>query len=278
MKGIEELKRRAIENLKDLKTVIQWNYENNIHVYRLSSEMFPHMSNPLIPLYSFDFAIPLLREAGELAKQYSQRLTFHPGQFNNLGSPRDEVVYKTIIELDRHCEIMDLMGLDHNSVMVIHGGGIYGNKTEAVSRFKLNFKKLKESTQKRLVLENCEKSYSTEDCLEICNSLNMPMVFDTHHYVCYDYYHKTNKIPQQSPQELIPKILETWKRRNIKPKFHVSEQGSGKVGHHSDYVEVIPEYLLEIPKKYGIKIDIMIEAKKKEMAIEQLVKKYNDIL
>ena len=35
---------------------------------------------------------------------------------------------------------------------------------------------------------------------------------------------------------------------------------------------------LEIPKKYGVKIDIMIEAKMKEMAIQKLVLKYNDIL
>ena len=69
-------------------------------------------------------------------------------------------------------------------------------------------------------------------------------------------------------------VLETWWRRNIKPKFHVSEQGSGRTGHHSDYIEVIPEYLLEIPEKYGIDIDIMIEAKMKEQAIFKLYTKY----
>ena len=29
-------------------------------------------------------------------------------------------------------------------------------------------------------------------------------------------------------------------RREIKPKFHVSEQGSGRCGHHSQYIETIP--------------------------------------
>ena len=52
-------------------------------------------------------------------------------------------------------------------------------------------------------------------------------------------------------------------KRGIKPKFHVSEQGCGRIGHHSDYIEEIPKYLLEIPEKYGVEIDIMIEAKKK---------------
>ena len=69
-------------------------------------------------------------------------------------------------------------------------------------------------------------------------------------------------------------ILETWKKRGIKPKFHVSEQGEGRVGHHSDYIETIPDYLLEIPEKYGVHIDIMIEAKKKELAILKLYEKY----
>ena len=56
-------------------------------------------------------------------------------------------------------------------------------------------------------------------------------------------------------------IINTWKKRNIKPKFHISEQGTGKCGHHSDYIEILPEYLLEIPEKYDVHIDIMIEAK-----------------
>ena len=72
----------------------------------------------------------------------------------------------------------------------------------------------------------------------------------------------------------MPLILNSWKKRNIKPKFHISEQGSGKVGHHSDYVENIPDYLIEIPEKFGINIDIMIEAKMKEKSLFKLYKKY----
>ena len=63
-------------------------------------------------------------------------------------------------------------------------------------------------------------------------------------------------------------------KKNIKPKFHVSEQGSGRIGHHSDYIEIIPKYLLEIPDKYNTEIDIMIEAKQKEKSIFKLYQKY----
>jgi UV DNA damage endonuclease len=74
--------------------------------------------------------------------------------------------------------------------------------------------------------------------------------------------------------EYIEEILNSWERRGIKPKFHVSEQGSGRCGHHSDYIEVIPDFLLEIPVKYGVEIDILIEAKAKEQAIFKLYSKY----
>ena len=62
--------------------------------------------------------------------------------------------------------------------------------------------------------------------------------------------------------------------KNIKPKFHISEQGSGRCGHHSDYIETIPNYLLEIPEKYNTEFDILVEAKMKEQAIFKLYRKY----
>ena len=71
--------------------------------------------------------------------------------------------------------------------------------------------------------------------------------------------------------------MKTWEKRNIKPKFHVSEQGSGRIGHHSDYVNEIPEYLLHIPYNYGNEIDIMIESKKKELAIFKIYEKYPEL-
>jgi len=98
------------------------------------------------------------------------------------------------------------------------------------------------------------------------------LVFDTHHFDCYKKLHPDEEFDY--PERYIPDILLTWKKREIKPKFHVSEQGSGKCGHHSDYIEIIPEYLLNIYIKYGVEVDIMIEAKKKELSIFKLYKKY----
>lgn len=274
-KGIDELKKLIIQNLEDTLIMMDWNENNGIKVFRLSSELFPHKTNKLVDDYTFDFAIDLLKEIGRISKIYNQRLTFHPGQYNVVGSPNQQCFEQTCIELKYHADILDLMELDHNSVMVVHGGGTYGDKQATIDRWCYQFTLLPDNVKRRLVLENCEKSFSIIDCLEVSERINIPVVFDTHHFDCYKKLHPTEIF--EEPENYMERILNTWKRRGIKPKFHVSEQGCGKTGHHSDYINEIPQYLLEIPEKYGVHIDIMIEAKMKEQAIIRLYEKYPEL-
>jgi len=274
-KGVIYLQKKIIQNLQDILLMMDWNEQHGIKVFRLSSELFPHKSNPQAPYYSYDFAIPLMKQIGEKSKQLKQRLTFHPGQYNVVGTPNRDIFNKTIYDLKYHADVLDYMELGNDSVIVIHGGGVYGNKKETIKRWCKQFKELPENVQRRLVLENCEKNFSIIDCLEVSEIINIPVVFDTHHYSCYKILHPDEKF--QEPEFYMEAILETWKKRQIKPKFHVSEQGAGKCGHHSDFIEVIPEYLLEIPKKFNCNIDIMIEAKMKEQAILKLYNKYPEL-
>lgn len=271
-KGLDVLKEKILQNLSDAITMIRWNEENGIRVLRLSSELFPHKSNQQIEDYSFDFAHDLLKKVGDEAKKYNHRITFHPGQYNVVGTPTQAAFQQTIRDLSYHATVLDLMGMGVDSVMVVHGGGIYNDKQATIQRWCEQYMLLPDNVRNRLVLENCEKCYSIEDCLYISSQVNIPVVFDTHHYDCYNKLHPDNQM--QPPENYMAAILESWTRRGIKPKFHISEQGSGKIGHHSDFIEVVPDYLLEIPEKYGIEIDIMIEAKMKEQAIFQLYKKY----
>lgn len=270
--GIEELKRRTLLNLDDLYKMLQWNEANGIRVFRLSSEMFQHKNNKRVENYTYDFAIPMLQKIGAYAREKGHRLTFHPGQFNNLGSNRESVIQQTLLDLEYHADVLDLMGMGSDSVMVIHGGGMYGDKPGTIKRWISNYKKLPDKIKNRLVLENCEKCYSIVDCLKMSFKCGVPVVLDTHHFECYKKLHPTESFKE--PAEYIPFILDTWTDKGIKPKFHVSEQGSGKIGHHSDYIEILPEYLLEIPQKFDVHIDIMIEAKMKELSIQKLYEKY----
>ena len=83
----------------------------------MSSEMFPFASHDKYG-YTLEFAAAELKEAGDLAKKYGHRLTMHPGQFTQLGSPKEAVIKSSVRELDYQCEIMDRMGIDQDGVMM----------------------------------------------------------------------------------------------------------------------------------------------------------------
>ena len=284
-KGEEYVKTLALKNIKDVLKILEWNKNHNIRAYRLSSDMFPHINNPKLgdedfeygSRYSLDFAKPILKEIGKLAKAYGIRLSFHPGQYNQIASPTQSVFDNTVRDLSVHSYILDLiedeldMG-ENRAIICIHGGGVYKEKQKTMNRWCDRFMEIPEEVRSRICIENCEKCYSSEDCLEISRRLNIPHIFDIHHYNCYDLLHKEEikNNPQKSPEQLIPMIIETWNKRGLKPYFHISEQGSGKIGHHSDFIEVIPEYMFTINQD----ITLDVEAKAKEKAIFKLVNKY----
>ena len=207
-KGIDVLKQKILQNLRDVLTMIDWNEENGIKVFRLSSELFPHKSNPKVEDYSFDFAKDLLRQIGIKAKKYNQRLTFHPGQYNVVGTPNIKSFQQTIVDLKYHADVLDLINAGKDSVMVVHGGGIYNDKKATLERWCKQYMLLPKNVRNRLVLENCEKCFSIEDCLYVSKKVNIPVVFDTHHYDCYCKMHPDETF---KPAEYISDILDSWK-------------------------------------------------------------------
>ena len=281
-KGVEYVKSLALQNLKDVLKILDWNYSNGIRSYRMSSDMFPHINNPKFETgynkkgmkYSLDFAKGILKDIGKKARGYNIRLSFHPGHYNQVASQNDSVFKNTIIDLYIHSLILNIiedkvdMG-ENLGILCIHGGGIYGDKKKTMERWVERFNLLPNKIRRRVCIENCEKCYSSEDCLVLAEKLNIPHIFDIHHYHCYNILHKDET--QKPIIELLPRIFSTWHKRKLKPYFHISEQGSGKIGHHSDYVNELPSYILNT--KYSLTIDI--EAKAKEQAVLLLAKKYN---
>lgn len=135
--GIEFAKDLGRRNVEDLLTMIQWNEDNvchlldntastlyslttqNIRFLRISSEVFPFASHK-IHGYSLSYLSPLLASVGALANKYGHRLTTHPGQYTQLGSPKKPVVEASIRELAYHCEMLDRMGIGRDGVMIVH--------------------------------------------------------------------------------------------------------------------------------------------------------------
>jgi UV damage endonuclease UvdE len=255
-KGIDYWKTICLQNCSDLFTMLRWNLENNIHVMRISSGLFPHYSNNRVSWnkdMNLDFAKKQLADIGFFAISNNIRLTFHPGQYNVVGSPNETAFQNTVRELDYHAELLDTMCCPPDSVMVVHGGGIYNDKEKTKARWVSNYKTLPERVKRRLVLENCEKCFNIVDCLDIAEQIDIPVVFDTHHFECYQILHPKESF--KDPSFYMEQICDTWIRKNLKPKFHVSEQRVGsKTGAHSDLIDKIPQYLLDIPTLHNIYI------------------------
>ena len=251
-----------------LDELILWNNDHDIFSLRISSELFPHFTDAVTDPYTLDFAKEELKKVGELAKKIGQRLTFHPGQFNQVGANKKEVLESTIKDLSMHCDIFDMMELDDNAIVNIHLGGMYGDKEKTKRRWIEQFDDLPTKIKRRLTIENDEKCYSVRDCLDVAAETGIPVVLDNHHYQCYNLLH-----PDEEPEEiedLITEVIEdSWKDRKV--LFHISEQDtSKKCGAHSKYISKLPDYYLEIPEKYDVDLWIDIEAKEKEKAVLKL--------
>jgi UV DNA damage endonuclease len=272
-KGIKYAGELAEANVRDMIEIIKWNKKKGINIYRMSSSMFPWMSEyELTDLPNWKTIKNLLKGAGTLAQSYNQRVGFHPGQFCVLPSPTQKVVETTIRELNQHAFIMDTMGLpqNHTYSMNIHVGGSYGDKSAAKQRFIDNFKRLGDSAKARLVLENDDKpaQYSVQDLYEIYEQIGTPITFDYHHHRCYE-----DPMPEEDALRLASK---TWPK-GIRQLCHYS---SAKKIHEdpSVIIRAHADYVYEKIETYNMDLDIELEVKAKELALIKYQKDYELVL
>ncbi|KAJ4418421.1 UV-damage endonuclease [Neurospora sp. IMI 360204] len=268
-KFVQEL---GLANARDIVKMLRWNDKYGIKLFRLSSEMFPFASHPVHGYKLAPFASDVLAEAGRVAAELGHRLTTHPGQFTQLGSPRKEVVDSAIRDLEYHDELLSLLKLpeqqNRDAVMIIHMGGQFGDKAATLERFKKNYARLSQSCKNRLVLENDDVGWTVHDLLPVCEELNIPLVLDYHHHnICFDPAHCREGTLDISDPKLQERIANTWKRKGIKQKMHYSEPCDGAVTprdrrKHRPRVATLPPCPPDM--------DLMIEAKDKEQAVFEL--------
>lgn len=207
-------------------------------------------------------------------------------QYTQLGSPRKSVIDNALRDLDYHAELLSLLKMppqqDRDAVMILHLGGVFGDKVATLDRFRDNYAKLPQGVKNRLVLENDDVSYSVHELLPLCEELNIPMVLDFHHNnIIFDA--EQIREGTQDIIDLFPRILATWKRKNITPKMHYSEPTPSAITgrqrrKHSPRVATLPPCPPDM--------DLMIEAKDKEQAVFELMRtfklpgydSFNDIL
>jgi len=260
-KGIEYASELAEHNTRNILPILKWNRANNIEVFRLTSCLLPWGSEYEIEdLPDYQKIKQNLNRAGEYAKQNNIRLSFHPGPFNILTSPKPRVVNSSVTDLRMHGKLMDLMGMPRNrwAKINIHIGATYGDKKSAIDRWCKNYELLPDNVKCRITLENDDKAsmYSTKDLYEVYERLGVPIVFDYHHHkFCTG---------GQTEEEALKLAASTW--GDVRPTCHYSESKALNEGlnvkpqAHSDYI-------LQEVQDYGLDIDVVFEAKAKEQAI-----------
>ena len=265
-KGVDYASEITLANAMDLDKIIDWNIMNDYKFFRITSGLAPWKSE-----YEWEDLKDLkqiqiyLHSAGVKAKTHGLRITSHPGPFNVLTSPHEHVVQNCVVDLTMHGDVFDMLGqsrTNYNKIN-IHIGGAYGDKPKSMERFCKNFERLPDSVKSRLTVENDDKQtmYSVKELYNgVYKRIGVPIVFDYHHHRFCD--------GGLSEQEALELAISTWPK-GITPATHYSESRSIEQQDEKIRPQAHSDYVYDYIDTYGHDIDIMIEAKHKELAVQR---------
>lgn len=256
----QKLQELIEHNLDTLLAMLRYNVENDIHMFRISSDIIPFGSSPVNTLAWTDLFAEKLAEIGQMAMQHNIRLSMHPGQYTVLNSPDEDVARRAVEDLAYHTAFLDALGLSPAHKIILHIGGVYGNKPAAIHRFIANYHTLAPSIKARLIIENDDKLYTIEDVLQVSHIAHIPVVFDNLH-------HAINHVPN-NPGELhwLAECKKTWGPADGPQKMHYSQQAADKKrGSHSATI-AIGEFMAFYTALQREDIDIMLEVKDKNLS------------
>ncbi len=252
----ERLIETVYQNLECLQKILDFNVKNKLLFFRIGSQLVPFASHEINSFDWADYFKKEFKEMGDYIRKNDVRISMHPDQFVVLNSIRDDVVDKSIKEIEYHCQVLDLMELDQTAKVQIHIGGVYGDKKESMKRFAKNYSRLNSKIKKRLAIENDHVSYSLKDCLSVHKETGVPIIFDNLHHQCLN-----NGEPIS---EAIKEANNSWSEKDGNLMVDYSDQKKNqKKGVHADTINLdsFKTFLKEIE---GIDCDIMLEIKDKE--------------
>ena len=256
----EKLTEVIAHNLEALEKMVDYNIANDIRLYRISSDLIPFGSSPVNALDWPEIHKEAFDRIGAKIRNSGMRVSLHPGQYTVLNSPTEDVVERAIEDLIYHDKILTALGTDKKNKIVLHVGGIYGDKEAALDRFADNFQRLPETVQNRLIIENDDRLYNIEEVLGLANRLQFPAVYDNLH-------HAINPPPSGgNDQYWIAEAKKTWKEADGNQKIHYSQQAPSKrSGAHTDTIQ-LDTFLKFYNQLDDSTIDIMLEVKEKNLS------------
>ncbi|RBP59077.1 UV-damage endonuclease [Alkalibaculum bacchi] len=260
----EKLKKFTLSNLVDLRQILEYNVVHQIHFYRITSALVPLATHPEVNWEYRELFRKEFESIGNFIKEHNIRVDTHPDQFNVINSVNDHVVKNTLNNLYFHSNLFKDLNYEQGK-MVLHVGSGAEGKDLALKRFITNFETFPEEIKSKIILENDDKVFTAKETLRLCKEIATPMVLDVHHHLCNN---------DGTPiEELFPQIVQTWSKESLPPKFHFSSPREGGLDKkHSDFINV-DDFIsfIEKIKEYNVDMDIMLEAKKKDFALFDLV-------
>ena len=257
LKDVEKLRGIVRENISGLETILRWNAERGIGLFRIGQGLIPFASHPAFP---YDWEVEHgaeLRGIGELAQMLDIRLSMHPGQYINPGSLKPGVVERSVMELRYVTRVFDFVGRP-DSVLVLHLGGAYEDRGAAARRF-VEVLRPEEGVLRYLAIENDERIWTVAEAVEAARSLGVSAIADTLH-------HALNP-GGRTLEQALNLALPTWETRGVRPKLHLSSQDPEKrPGAHAYSVDSLDWHAL-LSALDGRETDVMVEAKGKEHAL-----------
>ncbi|HXE80252.1 MAG TPA: UV DNA damage repair endonuclease UvsE [Vicinamibacterales bacterium] len=259
----ERLRELIAGNLAGLDCILDFLARHDIRLYRITSNLIPYASHRANAIPWWKEFGGTLERLGDRIRAIGVRVSTHPGQYTVLNSPNRSVVEAAVAELEYHARLLDALGTDSDSKIVVHAGGLYGaTKREALDRFCRTVRALSAAVRRRLVLENDDRLFNADEVLEAARALGIPVVFDWLH-------HRANTC-RRPLASVVAEVFATWTPADGRPKVHLSSQARGaRPGAHADYVRP-SDFLALLAVVPEQPFDCMLEAKQKDRALLRL--------
>jgi len=252
-------------NLNLLDDIIEHCYKSNIKHYRLSSSMFPLITDPMVTfLPSVNNYKEKIYEIGNKIRKYNLSVSSHPSQYVVLPSLNPRTVDNAIADLNLHGWLHDNLGLpaDYSNPINIHIGISSYDEYDIQNNFMLAFGRLDDSVKSRLVLENDDKGIWNCETLYKYFGDDFPLTFDDLHFL--------NNPSVGGLEHWMDRYVKTW--GGFTPIFHWSEGKADKPRSHADYFSTIPKYIKD---RFNIIFECEVKAKDKAIFnVQQVLDKH----
>ncbi len=259
----ERLIETVENNLDCLEEMLKYNLKHDMLFFRITSDLVPFASHEI---NEYDWKTHFeerFDEIGRLINEKNIRISMHPDQFIVLNSTKDDVVERSIAELDYQADVLDLLNLDTSHKIQLHVGGVYGDKQKSKERFIKRYDVLDDKIKRRLVIENDDTSYTLRDCLEISDHCGIPVLFDNFHHQVNDSGEGLN--------EALELISNTWRESDGIPMVdYSSQEPDEKQGKHVESID-IEDFKGFIGGSKPYDFDVILEIKDKEKSAKKAV-------